>query len=152
LACALWWVNFAFAASAIRGALRAAPVAIELIRPVLPYGHLGFIGGIIAIAAGIGEVVADPLAHLPIDTAGLICGGASLYLATFGYTRWRMLHTVSRYRLGAAITCLALLPATSRMPGLACLAALLVVTVALNAAEARTVRRTGRSAPRRVTG
>jgi hypothetical protein len=33
-----------------------------MIRPVLPYGHLGFIAGI--IAAGVGEVVADPLAHL----------------------------------------------------------------------------------------
>jgi low temperature requirement protein LtrA len=53
LACALWWVYFALAANAIRSALQSAPVAIEVIRPVLPYGQLGFVGGIIAIAAGI---------------------------------------------------------------------------------------------------
>jgi low temperature requirement protein LtrA len=39
-ACALWWVYFVLAADAIRYALRTAEVAIEVIRPVLPYAHL----------------------------------------------------------------------------------------------------------------
>jgi low temperature requirement protein LtrA len=71
LACALWWVYFAFAADAIRYALRTAEVAIEVIRPVLPYGHLAFIGGIIAIAAATGEVILHPLDHLHTDVAAL---------------------------------------------------------------------------------
>jgi low temperature requirement protein LtrA len=146
LACALWWVYFAFAAPAIRRALRTAQVTIEVMLPVLPYGHVAFIGGIIAIAAGISQVVAHPLGHLHPGIAGLLFGGASLYLATFGYTRWRMFGTLSRTRLGAAAVCLALLPATSPLPALACLATLVAVIVALNAAEAHMARRT-RTAP-----
>ncbi|WP_322751220.1 MULTISPECIES: low temperature requirement protein A [unclassified Frankia] len=141
LACALWWVYFVFAAGAIRYAVRTAEVAIDVIRPVLPYGHLGFIGGIIAIAAATGEVIMNPLAHPHTDTAALLFGGAALYLATFGYTRWRMFRTVSTARLSAAALCLAALPLTGQIPALAAMTALTVVVVALNVWEARTVPR-----------
>jgi low temperature requirement protein LtrA len=139
LACALWWVYFAFAAGAIRYALRTAEVAMEVIRPVLPYGHLAFIGGIIAIAAATGEVILHPLDRLHTDTAALLFGGAALFLATFGYTRWRMFRTVSTTRLSAAVLSLALLPLAGQIPALAAMAALTAVLVALNAWEARTV-------------
>jgi len=141
LACALWWVYFAFAADAIRHALRTAKVAIEVIRPVLPYGHLGFVGGVIAIAAATGEAILHPLDHLHTDVATLLFGGAALYLATFGYTRWRMFHTVSTTRLSAAALSLALLPLARHVPALAAMAALTAALVALNAWEARTVPR-----------
>jgi len=137
LACALWWVYFAFAADAIRYAVRTAEVAIEVIRPVLPYGHLGFIGGIIAVAAATGEVIAHPLDHLHPDTAALLFAGAGLYLATFGYTRWKMFRTLSTVRLSAAAACLALLPLTGLLPALAATAVLTTLLVAVNAAEAR---------------
>ncbi|MGP3961003.1 low temperature requirement protein A [Nonomuraea sp. 3N208] len=141
LTCALWWVYFAFAAGAIRYALRTAEVAIEVIRPVLPYGHLAFVGGVIAIAAATGEVITHPLAHLHTDVAALLFGGAALYLATFGYTRWRMFRTVSTARLSAAALCLAVVPLAGRVPALAAMAALAAVLVALNVWEARTVQR-----------
>jgi low temperature requirement protein LtrA len=137
LACALWWVYFAFAAGAIRYAVRTAEVAIEVIRPVLPYGHLGFIGGIIAIAAATGDVIAHPLGHLHADTAALLFAGAALYLATFGYTRWRMFRTLSTVRVGAAAVCLALLPLAGLVPALAAMVALTALLVAVNAWEAR---------------
>jgi low temperature requirement protein LtrA len=146
-ACGLWWVYFAFAAGAIRYALRTAEVAMEVIRPVLPYGHLGFIGGIIAVAAATGEVILHPLAHLRTDTTALLFGGTALYLATFGYTRWQMFHTVSATRLGAAALCLALLPPATQVPALAAMAALAVVLVALNAWEARIALRHAGSDP-----
>jgi low temperature requirement protein LtrA len=146
LACALWWVYFALAATAIRSALQSAPVAIEAIRPVLPYGHLGFIVGIIAVAAGIGQVIAHPLAHLHVNAAALLCGGAGLYLATFGYTRWHLFHTVAAPRLVAAAACVALLPLAPRAAALVIPAGLLAVTVALNAVEARIVRLAGPAA------
>jgi len=139
LACALWWVYFVFAAGAIRYAVRTAEVAMEVIRPVLPYGHLGFIGGIIAIAAGTGEVIEHPLDHLHTDVAALLFGGTALYLATFGYTRWRMFHTLSTARLGAAASCLALLSLAGQVPALAAIATLTAVLVALNGWEAQTV-------------
>ena len=140
LVCALWWVYFVFAAGVIRHAVRTAEVAIEVIRPVLPYGHLAFVGGIIAIAAATGEVITHPLAHLHADAAALLFGGAALYLATFGYTRWRMFRTVSTPRLSAAAACLALLPLAGLVPALAAMAALTAVLVALNVWEARIVQ------------
>jgi low temperature requirement protein LtrA len=140
LACALWWMYFVFAAGAIRYALRTAEVAIEVIRPVLPYGHLAFIGGIIAIAAAIGEVIVHPVAYLHIDVAALLFGGAALYLATFGYIRWRMFRTVATAWLSAAVLCLALLPLVGRAPALAAMATLAAVLVALNVWEARVVQ------------
>ncbi|MEU0882490.1 low temperature requirement protein A [Lentzea sp. NPDC005914] len=141
LVCALWWVYFVFAADAIRHAVRTAEIAIEVIRPVLPYGHLGFVGGIIAIAAATGEVIMHPLEHLHTDAAALLFGGAALYLATFGYTRWQMFRTVSTPRLSAAAACLALLPLAVHLPAVAATAALTAVLVALNAWEARILKR-----------
>ncbi|WP_395964502.1 low temperature requirement protein A [Actinomadura sp. 6N118] len=140
LVCALWWVYFVFAADAIRHAVRTAEVAIEVIRPVLPYGHLAFIGSIIAIAAATGEVILHPLAHLHTDVAALLFGGAALYLATFGYTRWRMFRTIATSRLSAAVLCLALLPLAGLAPALAAMATLAAVLVALNVWEARVVQ------------
>jgi low temperature requirement protein LtrA len=140
LACALWWVYFVFAADAIRYAVRTAEIAIEVIRPVLPYGHLAFIGGIIAIAAATGEVIVHPLAHLHTDVAALLFGGTALYLATFGYTRWRMFHTLSTARLSAAVLCLALLPLAGLAPALVAMATLAAVLVALNVWEAQVVQ------------
>lgn len=142
LVCALWWVYFAFAAGAIRYGLRTADVPIEVIRPVLPYGHLGFVAGIIAIAAAVGEVILHPWTHRHVGTAALLFGGTALYLATFGYTRWKMFHTLSTPRLTAAGVCLALLPPAPQVPALAALTTITVVVIALDAVEARILPRT----------
>jgi low temperature requirement protein LtrA len=142
LICALWWVYFGFAVNAIRYGLRSAQVAFEAIRPVLPYGHLGLIGGVIAVATAIGEVILHPLDHLHFDTAALLCGGTALYLATFGYTRWRMFHTLATPRLTTAAVCLALLPLAPRLPALASLTMLTLLLIALNAVESRLIPRT----------
>jgi low temperature requirement protein LtrA len=141
LACALWWVYFVFAARAVRYAMGEATIHAELIRPVFSYGHLLFICGIIAVAVGLAETEADPGRPLGTATAGLLAGGCALYLATFGYTRWRMFRRVSWTRLGAAALCLAVLPFARFVPGLAVLIALAVVTVGLNVTEAVIVRR-----------
>ncbi|HLL64612.1 MAG TPA: low temperature requirement protein A [Micromonosporaceae bacterium] len=147
VACGLWWVYFVFAASAVRHAIAAARVQTDLIRQVLAYGHLPLIGGIIAIAVGMAEVVAHPDHHLSVSVAALLVGGCALYLATFGYTRWRMYRTVAWPRLGGAAVCLALLPVASHLPALAVLVALAVVLVTLNALEAWAVRRAGAGEP-----
>jgi low temperature requirement protein LtrA len=143
LACSLWWVYFKFAASAVRHALMEARIHADVVRPVFSYGHLLFICAIVAVAVGLAEVVAAPGAHLHGGPAGLLVGGCALYLATFGYTRWRMFRAVSWTRLGAAAACLAVLPLATRVPGLAVVLALVVVTVALNLLEAAIVRRRG---------
>ncbi len=147
VACALWWVYFVFAAGAIRYALRTAEVAMEVIRPVLPYGHLAFIGGIIAIAAATGEVILHPLHHLHTDTAALLFGGTALYLATFGYTRCAC-HTVSTPRLSAAAVCLALLPLAGLVPALAAMA-LTAVLVASTPGRPESCKRPAALSPHR---
>jgi low temperature requirement protein LtrA len=149
LACSLWWVYFVFAARAVRHAMAEARVHTDVIRPVFSYGHLLFISAIIAVAVGMAEVVAAAGTHPHRGPAALLVGGCALYLATFGYTRWRMFRMVSWTRLGAAVACLAVLPFATRMPALALLLVLVVVTVALNVVEAAIVRRQG-SLPGRV--
>jgi low temperature requirement protein LtrA len=147
--CALWWVYFVFAASAVRHAVATAAVQTDIIRQVLAYGHLCLVAAIIAVAVGLSEGVTRPVEHLHLDVAALLLGGTALYLATFGYTRWRMFHSVSWTRLGAALVCLALLPLAPLLPGLAVLVALAVVVVGLNVVELAVVRRAAAAA--RVT-
>jgi low temperature requirement protein LtrA len=152
LACALWWVYFAFAASAVQYALSVAAVQNDIIRQVLAYGHLSLISAIIAVAVGLAEVVHHPTAPLHLDVAALLIGGCALYLATFGYTRWRMFRRIGWSRLTAAAVCLVLLPAAPVVPALAVLLALVVITVTLNLAEAASIRRARAAHVRQMSG
>src|SRR2546430_7426447 len=129
LACSLWWVYFVFAASAVRHALAEARIHADVVRPVFSYGHLLFICAIIAVAVGLAEVVAAPGTHLHGGPAGLLIGGCALYLATFGYTRWRMFPAVSWTRLGAAPLCPAVLPVAPPGPAPAVGLALVRITL-----------------------
>lgn len=139
LTVALWWVYFVYAAAAIRYGLQRADVPIEVIRPVLPYGHLGFVAGIIASATAVGAVIAEPSSHLGFEMAALLFGGVALYLATFGYTRWAMFRTVSGPRLIAASVCVMVVPAAVAVPAGAALLILTVIVVSLNLIEAHLV-------------
>jgi low temperature requirement protein LtrA len=145
LACALWWVYFAFAADAVRHALETASVRADVVRRVLSYGHLSFIAAIIAVAVGMAEAMVRPGGHLHDGVAGLLFGGCALYFATFGYTRWQMFRKWSTTRLGAAAVVLALLPFAHLVPSLAALCALAAVAVGLNVVEHLVVSRAVRS-------
>ena len=142
LAGALWWVYFVYATSAIRHALATAQIQTDIVRPVLSWAHLSFVGAIIAVAVGLVEVVAHPDHHLDLDTAALLFGGVGLYLATFGYTRYRMFRTWSKTRLSTAAVVLILLPLAPTVPALAALSGLTLVVVALNVIEWAMVTRT----------
>lgn len=135
----LWWVYFVYAAPAIHSAIEGASVAIEIIRPVLSYGHLVFIAGIVSVAVGLGEAVRLPLSPLHLDVASLLLGGAALYLVAFAFTRWRMFHTLAAPRLIAAATCLGLIPVTTIVPAVVGLTVLAGALLALNMVERRVV-------------
>lgn len=132
---ALWWTYFDLAAGAIETALEHARVKIDVIRPVLSYGHLALVAGIVGVAAAIGEAVREPAAALHRDLAALLFGGAALYLATFGFTRWRLLHSVAWPRLAGALACLVLALVAPAVPALVSLAALVVVLAAVAVAD-----------------
>jgi low temperature requirement protein LtrA len=151
--CALWWTYFVRAASAMHHAVATAAIQTDVVRPVLAYGHLLFVAGIIAVAVGLGESVAHPLDHLHLDAAALLVGGTALYLATFGYTRWRMFRKVSTTRLAAAAACLPVLPLDLVLPGVVTVLVLLAVVVALNVVEEALISRAdGRRRPGRTGG
>jgi low temperature requirement protein LtrA len=147
LAANLWWVYFVYAASAIRHALRTAEIQTDIVRPVLSWAHLSFVGTVIAVAVGLTEVVADPGGHLSPSVAALLFGGAGLYLATFGYTRYRMFRTWSKTRLIAAAVVLALLPVADRVPALVALCTLTAVMIGLNVTEHAVVARAAARQP-----
>lgn len=143
LAGSLWWAYFVVAVRGLQQALSEARVQIEVIRPALSWGHLPFICGIIAVTVGLTEVVTVPSVQLRPYAALLLTGGCALYLAGFGFIRWRLMRTVSWRRLGAAAACLCLLPVARLMPAQAVLLTLLGITAALNLIEGVIVRRSG---------
>jgi low temperature requirement protein LtrA len=145
LCCALWWVYFHFANDAMRHALTIARVQLTITRHVLSYGHVVLIGSIVAIAVGMAETVAEPAHRLGWGYLVLLYGGAAMFLATFGYTRWMMFHLVSTTRLVAAAVVLALLSVAWLLPALAAILLLAVAVVALNVVELYRVRRSARA-------
>ena len=140
--CGLWWVYFSFGPDAIRSALEETEARIDLIRPVLSYGHLALIAGIVAIAAGIGRAVADPAEPLTTDVAILLFGGTALYLVTFAFTRWRLFHTIAVPRLSATVVVLALFLLATRVWALVSVVLLAVTLIVLNVVESRVLPRT----------
>ncbi len=142
VACGLWWVYFSFGPDAIRSALEETEARIDLIRPVLSYGHLALIAGIVAIAAGIGRAVADPTESLPVDVAILLFGGTALYLVTFAFTRWRLFHTIAVPRLSAAVVVLTLFLLATRVWALISVVLLAITLITLNVIENRVLPRT----------
>ncbi|RKR90552.1 low temperature requirement protein LtrA [Micromonospora pisi] len=135
LVCALWWVYFGYGVSAFRRALERAEDQARLRRAILVYGHLLFSLAIIGIADGLGGVVRQPEEPLPGGEVGLFFGGAALFLATFAYAGWRIRRGVAWRRVGASVTCLALLPVGALLPALAALGVLILVVVGLGVTE-----------------
>ncbi|WIM97515.1 low temperature requirement protein A [Actinoplanes oblitus] len=146
LICALWWVYFSFASDAMRHALDIARVQTDVVRGVLAYGHLLFLGGIIAVAVGLSEVVAHPVTHLHLDAAALLFGGTALYLVTFAWNRWRMFRVFGWGRAAAGLAAALLLPLALVTPAVVAVLTLVGVLVVLNVAEAVAVRRRTRQA------
>ncbi|MEZ0093453.1 low temperature requirement protein A [Streptacidiphilus sp. EB129] len=141
----LWWVYFAYAADAIRHALTTAAVRTDIVRQVLSYGHLSLVGSIIAVAVGLTESVQHPGRVLSTGGGALLVGGCALYLATFGYTRWRMFRVHSTTRLIVAGLILATLPLVPLLPALAMLSLLAALLVGLSRWEYVRIRRDGRN-------
>jgi low temperature requirement protein LtrA len=141
--CALWWVYFHFAADAMRHALTTAQVQTDIARHVMSYGPLSLIASVISVAVGMREVIARPGDHLDWGVTALLLGGCILYLATYGYTRWKMFRIVATTRLGAAAAVLVVLPVATRVPGLVVLVLVAGIVVVLNVVEYLRVRRAG---------
>ncbi|SFF76823.1 Low temperature requirement protein LtrA [Actinacidiphila alni] len=141
LTAAMWWVYFAFAASAMQFAVAHANRQFDMVRHVMSYAHLGLVSGVIATAVGMHETVAHPGHRLGIGPAALLFGGCCLYLAVFGYTRWRMFRLWSTTRLIASAIILLCLPLATRMPALGSMTLLAALIIALDLVEWYRLRR-----------
>ena len=103
LACGLWWVYFALRRQRgaprrgdREGADRHHPAGARVRAPAVHRRDRRGRG-----RPGRGRRTTRPK-HLHFDVAALLIGGTALYLALFGYTRWRMFGTLATTRLIAA--------------------------------------------------
>lgn len=143
-ACGLWWVYFNYAADAMRHAMTTARLPADIVRQVLSYGHLAFVSGDIAFAAGVTAAATHPSDRLPTGSLALLFGGSALFLGTFGYTRRRMFRQTAWTRLAAAAVTLAALPLCAPLSALSALVVLALLLVALNVWEYRRVEHSAR--------
>ena len=137
LCAAVWWSYFD--RDDVRGehALRSASVAgrARLALLAYSYAHLGMVGGIVAIAAGLH----DAIAHLggPLDAwhAWLLAGGVALYLLSDKWFRFLVSIGPSHYRGVAALVALATAPIGWQWSSAAQIAALTMIFVVMLAGE-----------------
>ena len=137
IVCALWWAYFDVVAVVAEQRFSAAEgiEQLRMARDSYALLHLPMIAGIVLFALGVKKVLehtGDPLKDMP---AVALCGGLALYLLAHVAFRLRNVGSVNRPRIVAAAVCLGLIPVAMRASGLAMLAILLAVCVALIAFE-----------------
>jgi low temperature requirement protein LtrA len=125
VAAALWWLYFDVVVwLAERRLTEAAPgrEQNELARDAYSYLHFPMVAGIVLLALGLKTTlvhVGDPLDAVP---AAALIGGVVVYLMAHVAFRWRLVHSLSRQRLVAAVVALALYPLAVELPALVTLA------------------------------
>jgi low temperature requirement protein LtrA len=135
--CLLWWAYFDVAALLVEHRFKAA-VGVEqlrIARDSYALGHFPMIAGIVLFALGVKKVLehtGDPLKDMP---AVAIAGGMAIYALAHVLVRRRSIGTMSVPRIVAALACLAVIPLAMELSGLATLALLAVIWVALIAYE-----------------
>jgi low temperature requirement protein LtrA len=133
IACALWWAYFDVVAVVAEHRFTSAvgTAQLKIARDSYALLHLPMIAGIVLFALGVKKVLehtGDPLKDMP---AVALCGGLALYLLAHVAFRLRNTGTVGWRRIVAAVVCLALIPIALEVSGVATLAVLLGVWVAL---------------------
>ena len=135
---ALWWSYFDVVAPVAEERLREAEgdERTRLAMDGYAYLHLLLIAGVVVLALGLKKTLGDVDVALKTVPAVALCGGAALYLVGHVLFRLRMLGSVNRERLMAAVLCLALIPLATAVDALVALVALAAVLVGLVAYEA----------------
>ena len=134
---ALWWAYFDVVATlaAQRLASTASVVRNTLARDAFAYLHLPLIAGIELFALGVEEVVGHVDEPLPAEAQAALFGGVALYLLAHVAFKWRTTRSLGVQRLWAALLLLVFVPLGADLSGLAALAVVTAVSVALIAYE-----------------
>ena len=139
LAVGMWWNYFHHLAPKTEHALnaRSGVDRVNAATDVYTYLHLPVVAGILIVALGVELAMHDvESAHeLGSFAAWALGGGLALYLATTAFVWARVAGEWSILRLGAAVLALCLVPVMAAAPALLGLAVLLVISVAVGAAE-----------------
>ncbi|WP_260428343.1 low temperature requirement protein A [Micromonospora globispora] len=153
LLAALWWIYFGTTASygervlVASGRVRRRALARDA------YGllHLPMVAGIVLVSFGLGKTMSVLGSHGLFDGAPVyqlphlaLFGGVIIYLLVDLAFRWRLARRVHRQRVVQTLVVVALVPATTSLPGLTALAILAAVCVGFIAIE---VMRGERPAP-----
>ena len=139
VAASIWLAYFDF--FSIRGERMLhdveGPERVALARDVYAYLHFPLIVGIVLFAFAMKDIVGHVGDELDSVVAFALCGGSALYLLTYSAIRTRVERRprLSRGRFVAALALLLLLPLATMVPGLAALALVTAVWLALHAYE-----------------
>jgi low temperature requirement protein LtrA len=99
------------------------------------YAHLGMVGGIVAIAAGLHDAIAHLGGVLDASHAWVLAGGVALYLLSDKWFRFLVSIGPSHYRGVAALVALATAPIGWRWSSAGQIAALTMIFVVMLASE-----------------
>ena len=138
LVACIWWAYFDVVAVVaerklheVQGRERAKQA-----RDSYSYLHLPMIAGIVLVALGIKQTIADVHGRLDTVAAVCLCGGLALYLLGHIAFRLRNVRTLNRQRLVTVFVLIAAVPAVEHVEALAALAIVSGIATALIAYEA----------------
>ena len=133
----LWWAYFDVMAPVAHrrlGELRGV-ARNTLARDSFAYLHLPMIAGIELFALGVEQVVGHVGEELSIEASTALFGGVALYLLAHVAFKARLVGSLSRPRLAAAVVCVACIPLGTQLTAVAALALVTALVVALIAYE-----------------
>ena len=137
LACALWWAYFDVIVLQAEQRFREASghELNRIARDSYSYIHLPMVAGIVLVALGVKKTIGQVDELLKTVQAVALFGGVALYHGAHVAFRLRMVRTVNRQRLIAAVACLALIPVGHQVDALVALALATAVVSAVIAYE-----------------
>ncbi len=151
-AVALWWLYFGAPAESSRAAVTASDDPGRLARDAYTYVHLPIIAGIIATAAGVNLLIAEPHDSLHGVGLAIVLGGPALYLIGVSLFDWRTTGKANAKRLAAAALIIGLTPLATHVSGLMLTVIVTVLLIAVAAWEVRASAPLGWASRHRAVG
>jgi low temperature requirement protein LtrA len=138
VAACLWWSYFDWVVYVTLARLVEADDSerARMARDLYSLLHLPMVGGIVLFAFGLKTTLGDPRGSLASEPAFGLAGGIALYLLAHVAFRLRIGGGLGRGRPVAAIVLIGLVPLATKVPALAALSLVALVSVALIAYEA----------------
>ena len=137
----LWWTYFDRVAAEAEEALRSHEEPVLAGADAYSYIHLLLVAGIIVFAVGAKAAVADATEPLSDAARLALCGGVALYLLGHAAFGLRLVGVFSRFKVLAALACLAVYLVAGDLAAWVTAGLLAVVLAALIAQETVHARR-----------